>query len=147
MHYMHAHVQCLSAAAWFGGFIRRGPLDPQAEPLNGAIGFFPGSHVLRGELGDKPKLPEARKKPEGLTLVFLLVGFRGGLGVWGRSGERESNVQMKIKHKNHSPPLTHEIGEGDFDPWSSIFGISLAWGRLDTVNGIGHPPPRVPLGC
>ncbi|CAJ1327087.1 unnamed protein product, partial [Effrenium voratum] len=30
----------------------------QAEPLNGAIGFFPGSHVLRGELGDKPKLPE-----------------------------------------------------------------------------------------
>lgn len=30
------------------------PLTPmQAEPLNGAIGFFPGSHVLKGELSGK----------------------------------------------------------------------------------------------
>lgn len=100
---MHAHVQCLSAAAWFGGFIRRGPLDPQAEPLNGAIGFFPGSHVLRGELGDKPKLPEARKKPEGLTLVFLLVGFRGGLGVWGRSGRGGEGIQCPNENQAQEP--------------------------------------------
>jgi hypothetical protein len=29
----------------------------QAEPLNGAIGFFPGSHLLRGALGASHPTP------------------------------------------------------------------------------------------
>eukprot|EP00435_Cladocopium_sp_Y103_P047345 s619_g13.t2 len=75
----------------------------QAKPLNGAIGFFPGSHLLRGALDSSPAATEENFGPEGLH----------------RANEFRHYVRPRLQTVE-SEQRELSKGEGDEDP--------VAWG-------------------
>lgn len=100
--------------------------DPQADPLNGAIGFFPGSHLLRGDLfGRKAEEMVGASAPGSVILYDSFTEHRGleNQSLWKRREGRGALLRFTMLE------AATKVGERKEDELQKI-GLTTASGAL-----------------